>query len=589
MDPTREKEWIETLLSVPSEDVNQGIIDWKVTVQQDRILEAKQRLNRLLIVKGRQTRCSTIVQASNIRKALTTWGQNFVVITQTDKMTQNFRQFIIDRISELATKGFPYDFDIDNSDRLRIAGFRSTFHFASAEQKVGLRGINTAHNVHASEIAHWPDTNARRIIGGILPAVPADGTFIGESTPNGAAGWFYDRVLDSMPLKDTSIWTTKFFPWWLEKTYSITTFANSLENAGISVDALRASFIPDAKEEALMNHEHLTIDQMLWRRMRIDDLLTTGQYFAQEYPEDLLSCWLAAGVGFFHDDQFDHITYYRERISDPGYRHDYLYYRHPKTGVISQVSFLGPNLRIWQAPIPGRSYVAFLDTSAGVSIDGDYSALVVLDAETLEHVATLQVRTLPARVGQMAAAVAQYYNTAFLGVERNTYGIAAIERLQELGYPNLFYDFVNHPENPPVGWATSQQTRERLLNNLRNVVFSHALKTYDINAVLEMGGFTWRKVEGRSGNILFRAEANKGNDDMVIALAGAVTIAPFAPRSTAPSRATLAPMVNAGVVPPSQLRGPLSEWLSEDDFIDGSGIVQRSLPPGVLTADFWHT
>jgi len=280
----------------------------------------------------------------------------------------------------------------------------------------------------------------------------------------------------------------------------------------------------------LMQRQGLNVGQMLWRRVMTSDLMATGQYFAQEYPEDLLSCWLTAGVGFFHDDQFDHLSYYRDRCSLPTRKVSELDYKDPITGLRSGVQLLGPNLQVWEEPKPGHKYVMFADISAGITVDGDYSAAPVLDVTNgLQHVATLRVRTLPSRVGQMVAAVGAWYNWAYVGVESNTYGQSALERLQEMHYPNLYYDFINNPEHPRLGYATTNPSRELMLNRFRTAVFNHAVTINDQTAVLEMGGFTFRKVEGRSGGITFKAMAEKGNDDLVMAFAGAVTIAPYAP------------------------------------------------------------
>lgn len=129
----------------------------------------------------------------------------------------------------------------------------------------------------------------------------------------------------------------------------------------------------------------------------------------------------------------------------------------------------------------------------------------------------------------MAAAVCAHYNWAYLGVERNTYGLEALGKLRDLHYPNLFYDFINQPNKPEVGWVTSDQSRALMLGRFREEVFSHKFQTRDMVAVVEMGGFTWHSVAGRTGVLQWKAEAERGNDDLVIALAGAVTIAPFAP------------------------------------------------------------
>lgn len=560
LDPDKEAAFIEAFLSVPSED--EGIVPWKNTPQQLAILAKTQRIRRLLIVKGRQTRCSTVLMAKSTRRYLNSFGKNFVIITQTDQMTQNFRVFIKDRLRELAAAGFECDpdkkglFDIDNAEKLRLKSRMNTYHFYSAESKGGIRGIQTAHWVHASEVAHWDDRIARSFIGGLLPACPPNGDFYAESTPNGAAGWFYDTVKDSMPLVEQSTWTTAFFPWWMEPKYTLANpyVATFLEEIGLSPEVMRTQYQPTAAEETLMNRQGLSVDQMLWRRLKEKELLSTGKYFAQEYPEDLLSCWLASGIGFFHDELYDHLAYYRERVKEPMQKMRDLEYRDPITGVVSKVDFLGPNFRIYEPPQPGRSYVAFQDVSAGVSVEGDYSALVIADRDSMRHVATLRVRTLPTRVGHMASAACAYYNWAFAGVERNSYGISALEAMQEDHYPNLYYDVINQPQNPELGWYTSTTSRELMLNRFREKVFNHAWDTSDEMMVLEMGGFSWKQVQGRTGNTLFRAEADRGNDDMVIASAGCSVIAPYAPSSVKSGGRVLATSLQSAPRQPG--RGP---------------------------------
>ena len=388
-----------------------------------------------------------------------------------------------------------------------------------------------------------------------------------ESTPNGAAGQFYQYATDAMPLVPVSKWTVAFYPWWLERKYTLLTYTQVLEDAGVNVEHLRFDFRPSPAEETLMNREGLNVDQMIWRRLQSADLIKTGQYFAQEYPEDLLSCWLASGVCFFHDDLYDHLAYYRENVKQPAERRSNLPYEDPASGLVSSISLFGPNLQVWEPPIPGQQYVAFLDVSAGVAVDGDYSALVVLNAKSRRTAATLRVRTLPQRVGMMAGAVGAWYNWAFLGVERNSYGQSCLEKLNEMHYPNLYYDVINNLTHPEQGWYTSPSSRELMLSKLREAVFNHTIEILDPVAVIEMGGFSWKQVTGRSGAITFRPEAERGNDDLVIALAGVITIAPYAPSRVKSGRISIV----YGTGEPG--RSPDLRLA-----VDASGVVQQELP-----------
>ena len=103
----------------------------------------------------------------------------------------------------------------------------------------------------------------------------------------------------------------------------------------------------------------------------------------------------------------------------------------------------GP-LRIWREPSPGAEYVVGVDVAEGITPDGarkggDFSAAFVINATTLEHVATWHGHIDPYPFADEIAGLASYYNNALLAVEKNNHGLTVINRLvHELAYPNLY-------------------------------------------------------------------------------------------------------------------------------------------------------
>src|SRR3990170_4867633 len=523
-DQDKALDWVRTFLTVPTEEGR--IIPFPPTEFQKLVVA--QFTGRDITIKPRQIRASSIIQARNVRRMTTHYGLNAVICTQTDEMTQMFRDRIKHHLNDLAEKDLKYEITKDNEDTLVLGRMQNRYVFSSAEQKTGPRGIHTAHIVHFSEFAHWPHERAKNILGAVLPACPPPphGWFDIESTPNGAEGLFYDYAMDARPFNPMSMWTTHFYPWWLERTYTIESYGSLFD-----VEELQRGFHPTKDEQRLMAEQSLDINKVLWRRVQAAALLKTGKFFSQEYPEDISSCFLTVGANFFSDptDDTDHIAYYRRLCQDPMLVLTELPYK------TSLVSLRGPNLRAWEAQVPGAAYAMFMDTSAGFSggeaSDSDYTSLVVVDAKTSHHVATLRLRTSPERAGEMACAIGQFYNMAYLGIERNSYGASAIQRALELRYPNLFYDIINEPKNPRPGWYTTETSRDKMLRALRVATFEHSFITHDLILVLEMGAFTWTKVN--RGERMWKAEARSGaHDDVLMSVAGALAIAKYAPTRT---------------------------------------------------------
>ena len=114
LDPGRAVDWVETLLTVPTED--RGIIDFVPTVQQ-RLMSWGQT-GRDITVKGRQTRASSWFMARNLRRMTTEYGLNCAIITQTDQMTQLVRERIKHHLNDLAERDLKYEITKDNENEL---------------------------------------------------------------------------------------------------------------------------------------------------------------------------------------------------------------------------------------------------------------------------------------------------------------------------------------------------------------------------------------------------------------------------------------------------------------------------------------
>jgi hypothetical protein len=348
-----------------------------------------------------------------------------------------------------------------------------------------------------------------------------------ESTPNGAEGVFYDEVMDSKPYNANSMWTTHFYPWWMEPRYRV----GSDTSANIVIpdyDFQRqmAEFNPTEEEARLMQRNVLRPDQILWRRIMQAEMAKTTTPFLQEFPESLEGCFLSVSGNYFQTpDGFDHLEWYRTLVTAPVMELAGLEYR--KTPI--RLDATGGSLAVWEFHDPTQVYVAFVDAASGEQGErSDYTTINVLNAWTLHKVARFRAKITPRDAGNIAAAIGEFYGNCLLGVERGGYGSGVLDQLREINYPNLHYHFdpVNPKKEIKAGLYMTQPMREKVLQALRTNVVTHAYVTRDALEVAEMGTFDWTKVQGR---LKVQAVGARGaHDDILMSVAGCLFIAPEA-------------------------------------------------------------
>ncbi len=560
-DPSKTQAWIESFLTIP--DTQGRVVDFHLFPQQVQILD--DFTGRDITVKARQTRCSSLILARNLRRMTTSFGIQCLVMTQDDQTTNGFRLRIKHHLKDLKARGLDYPIVLDNKEEIVIGhDMQNRYLFGSGEERVAGRAYS-AQIVHLSELAHWKPENSGTLLGGITPAVPGApfGWFDIESTPNGADGDFFTYAQEANdPPTPYNRWNLHFYSWWLEPRYYVGLLGSDadIQLPPGELGKYTKSFVPNAHETQLMADNGLSIQQMLWRRGTESELAKTGVPFLQEYVEDFDSCFITGEENFFSSlDGVDHIKAYKSLVLEPDMKLDAL----PWNG--ASVSFYGSNLRIWERPDPKHDYVGYVDAAeGGNSKDSDYSALSVVNARTHHHVATLRLKCSPSEMGAMACAVMAYFNHGLLGGERGTYGSATLERINELQYPNIYYH-VEHSaaksKNAIEQWIyPTVQHRQEILRVFREAVFDRSFVSRDGILVNEMGTFSWEKT--RPGVLKARAKKRK-HDDLVISVAGAEFIAQRSGRFTGPRRVQEADTLVVGAGGQVMSRIPASQMAAQ--------------------------
>ncbi len=183
-------------------------------------------------------------------------------------------------------------------------------------------------------------------------------------------------------------------------------------------------------------------------------------------------------------------------------------------------------LHVFRPPVPGRSYIMGVDSATGKAFDR--CAFHVCDVESMEQVVEYNQRIEPNGFAGEADRLGRLYNNALMVVESNAVGLAVLEHLKLLSYPNLFYtkrgakagdrlgDSGNAAEgsmSPDYvhGISTQGTNRSFMLNKLEELLRTKAMTPHSIRLRSEMETFIWNNG---------RPEAKGGKrDDLIMALA----------------------------------------------------------------------
>jgi hypothetical protein len=235
------------------------------------------RTGRDLILKARQTGVSTYVQAELYRRAVTRTSST-LTLAHDDDSTALFRR-MADRFWEHCKWNEMQPLrKYANASLTTYPELNSEAIIAKAGSINVGRGA-TLTDVHGSEVAFWLD--AEKLVAGAMQAGNPD--IILESTPNGSQGHFYNLCLEA--LDGNSVWKLHFYPWWHDPDYRL--------------PLTDGEMLDYTDEEAHLSALYtLMPEQIKWRRNKQRELKSL---FAQEYPEDPVSCFLTSGNSFFGD------------------------------------------------------------------------------------------------------------------------------------------------------------------------------------------------------------------------------------------------------------------------------------------------
>jgi len=411
------------------------------------------RPGRFMILKYRQGGITTNEQAISFHTCATRPYQHAVTLAHSTDAVERIFEMVHLFYSKLPEQLRPHR-KRENRRVFHFDRLGSQFYVGSAGAVAIGRGT-TLQRVHGSEVAFW-EGDVRNVMAGLLEAA-AQGDIVLESTPNGSGNWFHETWKEASD--GANEWTPIFLPWFVD-TENVLSTADEEERQAIMSTL-------DDEEKGLAKKHSLTPEQIKWRRDRKRSLKIL---FAQEYPEDDVTCFIVSGQHFFD------LSIARRLLQEC-----------PKPIETRD----NGQITIWKKPQPGHRYVIGVDTSEGTP-HGDFSCAGVVDVETTEQVAVLHGRLRPEVTAQKVAKLGLEYNKALIAVEANNHGHSTLNTLQNtLHYGNLYrhQDYAAYGSTPKLGWQTNEKTRPLLLDGLQLAMDESTFRVNDKDFLAEMFTF----------------------------------------------------------------------------------------------------
>jgi hypothetical protein len=482
------EKFAEDHIKILPKSVTQGFIPFRLNAAQkiinDQLEEQHRKTGRIraIILKARQMGISTLIVGRLYHRCYFNQYIKAVVMahdTTTSDALFNMSKELIARLPE----EYAPVLKKSNAKEIMFDGTGSGYKLYTAGSPEAGRGT-TPTAAHLSEVAFWPFDS--KILAGLFQGIPNedDTEIILESTANGVGNEFHRLWKDAVAGKNEYL--PIFVPWFLVPEYRRKT---------------PEGFQMEPAEESMAKKYGLDPEQVYWRRLKIAE--TSEDKFKQEYPATADEAFVSSGVNVFDQEKLGKLLPQPilERMNFNFEKSDW------------EAAPRGA-LKIYQYPRHDEPYVIGSDVSLGVG--KDYSTAVVLTKEK-KVVATYRHNlTDPSAFGDVLFYLARKFNNALLGVESNSMGVATLNRLVQMKYPNLYYQVkianLSTEEGERPGWRTTLSSKPAVIGFLKSAVDNDELWIPCLDLISELQTY----VSDEKG----ATKAAIGcNDDLVMALA----------------------------------------------------------------------
>ncbi len=429
---------------------------------------------RDIVPKARQEGISAYVLARFLAACMMYRNTKAVVISHDMESTQRLLgrvHYYIDHI-----KGPQPIIKHSSKNLISFPKMDSAFYLGTAGSREFGRGDTITH-LHCSEYAFWSDP--KKLMKGLLQAVPMTGEIIIESTGNGFND-YHSRCMKAE--KGQSVWMLHFFDWLGFPEYEMS--LDDVEKA-----YLGTHLNPDWEEDFLYNMG-VPLEKIAWRRFKLDELDYDLSAFKQEYPMTLDECFQMTSKSIFQMVQYQPTRDWKK--VDRG---AWMLEGHPS---------------------PTKHYMLGGDVAGGVGEDA--SVVEIFCLEDMEQVGEwINNKIDPETFAYEIARIARYFGDAFCVVENNNHGILTLSVLEKIYDKELIYKDDStvassaEKEIFQLGYKTTKRNKPLMIGRLRTLLAHHMV----IHSPILRSELT-TFIETETGGL----EAQQGcNDDTVMASA----------------------------------------------------------------------
>jgi len=460
---TNRRLFMETLMGI--EDKNRQLVPFVLKYIQGDMHETS--TGRDVYVKPAQIGASSYFICDYLIDCITIPGTVAVIISYDEfitgrllKKAQTFYDILKERIPSIP------ELQHKSTCEKTFKGVNSSFYISSARSFAMPRG-EAIHDLLLDEFAFWPLGAPEEIFSAALQRVPLllNTKVRILSTPNGEDNDFYEIYSAAKEGKAVgkSIFKDHFYSWYMHEEYSMT-YDSSFVLPGDENPILEN--LDEDEANLMLRFDQLGVsfeeanNKIRWRRYKIAEMASlrrsgeTRILFQQEYPEDDVSCFQAAGDMWYDSELLTDMA----RKCHPAPIHNLF-------------------MDIWYPPEEGLKYLLAIDPGLGKKSESVATVWLFLDHE-YKHCATLSGFYAGKEMADKCKPAAKYYNNAVIANED------ALDITSHLtDYPDLYYrtDPVTGRVGKDIGWQTNTKTKPYMCNELnRNL---SKIITHDIRII----------------------------------------------------------------------------------------------------------
>lgn len=357
-------------------------------------------------------------------------------------------------------------------------GVNSSFYISSARSFAMPRG-EAIHDLLLDEFGFWPPGAAPETFAATLQRVPLlPGTKRRIlSTPNGEDNDFYETYMAAKEGKEIgkSVFRAHFYAWFMHPEYFMAP-DNPFVLPGDGKPILKS--LDEDEIKLLLRFEQMGIfeqeshNKLRWRRYKLAEMASlrrsgeTRILFPQEFPEDDVSCFQAAGDMWYDSELVNDMA----RNCYPAPIHKLF-------------------ADIWYDVEEEFKYLVAIDPGLGKTSES-VATVWLFSEDEFKHCATLSGLYEDYVMAGKSIELAKHYNGAVIANE-DSLGISS--HLKD--YPELYYrtDPVSGKVGRTIGWQTTKSTKPYMCNELSRCL--PKITTHDIRIVSQLRNI--RDVGGR--------------------------------------------------------------------------------------------